>query len=193
MFIDLPPLPYEKNALEPVISTETIEYHYGKHHKGYVEKLKKLIKDTKWENKKLEDIIKGTDNQNIYNNAAQVFNHTFYWNSMSPKQQQPDGALKMLLEKYFGSLDGFKEKFIEAGTTLFGSGWVWLIQDKNGALKIKQTRNAHCPIKDGEHPLLVSDVWEHAYYIDYKNARKEYLEKWWKLINWDFVAKNLKT
>jgi len=193
MFIDLPPLPYEKNSLEPIISTQTIQYHYGKHHKGYVEKLKKLIDGTKWEKEKLETIIKRTDNQTIYNNAAQVFNHTFYWNSMSPKRQQPEGALKMLLEKYFGSIDEFKKKFIEAGTTLFGSGWVWLVQDKDGALKIKQTRNAHCPLKDNEIPLLTCDVWEHAYYLDYKNERKKYLEKWWDLINWDFAAKNMKT
>lgn len=193
MLVELPPLPYEKNALEPTISTETIEYHYGKHHQGYVNKLKKLLKGTKHEKEKLKNIILKTENQNVYNNAAQVFNHTFYWNCMSPEKQNPEDALKMLLEKHFGSLDTFKEEFIKAATTLFGSGWVWLVQDKNGNLKIKQTRNAHCPIKDNEIPLLTCDVWEHAYYIDYRNGRKKYVEGWWNLINWKFVGQNLKT
>jgi len=193
MLIELPPLPYEKNALEPHISTETVEYHYGKHHQGYVTKLKKLIEATKLKDETLINIIKKTDNQNIYNNAAQVFNHTFYWNCMTPDHHKPEGAIEMLIKKHFGSFETFKEKFIQAAGTLFGSGWVWLVQDKKGNLHIKQTRNAHCPIKDNETPLLVCDVWEHAYYIDYRNRRKEYVEKWWNVINWKFVGEQVKT
>jgi len=191
MSFDLPPLPYNQNALEPYISKETIEYHYDKHHRGYVNKLNALIKGTDLEKKKLEEIIKKTTNKSIFNNAAQVFNHTFYWNSMSPKKLKPGKTTEILLKKYFGSLETFKEEFIKAAITLFGSGWVWLIQKKDGTLAIKQTGNAGCPIKDGEKPILTCDVWEHAYYIDYRNLRKKYVENWWNLINWDFVEKNL--
>lgn len=191
MSIDLPPLPYEHNALEPYISKETIEYHYDKHHRGYVNKLNALIKGTALEKKTLEEIIKQTTDQSIFNNAAQVFNHTFYWNSMTAKKQEPNKKTIAALKKDFGSPEKFKEQFIQAATSLFGSGWVWLVQKKDGTLAIKQTSNAGCPIKDGEKPILTCDVWEHAYYIDYRNLRKKYVESWWNLINWDFVEKNL--
>lgn len=187
MSFELPKLPYEKNALEPVISKETIEFHYGKHHQGYVNKLNGLINGTELENKTLEEIIIQTTDQATYNNAAQVFNHTFYWNCMSPEKQKPTEKVAELLNKQFGSIEKFKEQFISAGTGLFGSGWVWLVQNQDGSIAIKKTPNAGCPLSSGEKPLLVVDVWEHAYYVDYRNKRKEYLEKWWDLINWEFI------
>jgi len=191
--ITLPKLPYAKNALEPHISEETLEYHYGKHHAGYVANINKLIEGTEFADKTLEEIILQTKNKTMYNNAAQVFNHTFYWNCMTPQEQGgPTGQLKTLIEKHWGSFDKFKEQFLQAAATLFGAGWTWLILTKDGKLAIKTTKDAVCPIDNGQTPLLTCDVWEHAYYIDYRNGRKNYLASWWKLINWDFVASNLK-
>lgn len=191
MAFNLANLPFSKDALEPRISTETIEYHYGKHHKGYVDKLNAIISGTNLENKTLEEIILQTTDQSTYNNAAQVFNHTFYWNCLSPNKKKPTGTIATLLEKNFGSIPLFMEEFTSASLNLFGSGWVWLVQNENGSLSIKKTSNAGCPLSSGEKPLLACDVWEHAYYIDYKNSRKNYLDAWWNLINWQFVEKNI--
>ena len=182
-------LPFEKNALEPLISEETIEYHYGKHHNKYVNTLNSLIKDTEFEDKPLVDIIKGSQG-GIFNNAAQVFNHNFYWFGLSPEKNLPSLELGELIDKSFGSMESFKKEFLSSAAKLFGSGWTWLIYDK-GVLKIENTGNADTPLRYGRIPLLACDVWEHAYYIDYRNLRPEYLEKWWELINWNFVSKNL--
>jgi len=190
MPIKLPILPYKQNALEPYISKETIEYHYGKHHQGYVNKLNALIENTQLQEKSLEEIIIQTKQGPIYNNAAQVFNHTFYWNCMSPQGGgQPTGTIASLLEKQFGSFEKFKEEFTQAATTLFGSGWTWLIQNEEGKLSIKQMSNADCPLSHNLKPLLTCDVWEHAYYIDHRNARKKYVDAWWNIVNWNFVNK----
>ena len=188
----LPALPYPKNALAPNISEETLEFHYGKHHAAYVANLNKLIPTTEFEKMSLEDIIKKASG-GIFNNAAQVWNHTFYWNGMSPKGGgEPSGALADALKKNFGSFAQFKEKFTAAGVTLFGSGWAWLIKNKDGSLVVEGLSNAGTPVKDGRKPLVVCDVWEHAYYIDCRNARAAYVEAWWKLVNWEFVEANLK-
>jgi Fe-Mn family superoxide dismutase len=187
----LPKLPYEENALEPYISRETIEYHYGKHHQAYVTNLNNLILDTKYEGQSLEQIIV-TSSGPIFNNAAQVWNHTFYWNSMSPNSTQvPVGIIKNMIEEEFGSFDTFKEAFSKAALTTFGSGWTWLVKGTGGKLSIISTSNAHCPLVDGYLPLLTCDVWEHAYYVDYRNARPEYVKNFWKVVNWDFVASNI--
>ena len=185
----LPQLPFAPEALAPHISAETLEYHYGKHHRAYVTNLNKLIPGTEFENLRLEDIIKKASGA-VFNNAAQVFNHTFYWNCLGPDGGQPAGALAEALDKAFGSVDGFKEKFTQTAATLFGSGWAWLVKQEDGSLAIKPTSNARCPITDGNIPLLTCDVWEHAYYIDYRNARPKYIEAFWNIVNWDFVAKN---
>ena len=187
----LPELPYAKDALAPHISAETIEYHYGKHHKAYVDNLNKLIPGTEFENMPLEDIIKKATG-GVFNNAAQVWNHTFYWNCLSPKGSgAPTGALAQAIEKAFGSFDKFKEQFANAGMTRFGSGWAWLVKNADGSLAIESTGNADNPMKDGKKPLLTCDVWEHAYYIDYRNARAKYIEAFWNIVNWDFVAANM--
>jgi superoxide dismutase, Fe-Mn family len=188
----LPELPYAKEALAPGISAETLEYHYGKHHKTYVDNLNKLIPGTEFENLALEDIIKKASG-GIFNNAAQVWNHSFYWNSLSPKGGgEPGGDLAAAINKSFGSFATFKEKFTAAASTHFGSGWAWLVKNPDGSLTIESTVNAANPLKDGKKPLLTCDVWEHAYYIDYRNARAKYIEAFWKLVNWSFAAKNLK-
>ncbi|UTJ07738.1 superoxide dismutase [Arcobacter roscoffensis] len=187
---ELMKLPYEIDALEPLMSKETLEYHYGKHHQTYVNKLNELIKDTKYENLQLEEIIK-TSQGAIFNNAAQVFNHDFFWNGLSPNEKQIPINLENKLLETFGSLDEFKKDFIDKATAHFGSGWAWLVKDADNKLSIISTANAQTPIVDGLKPLLVCDVWEHAYYIDYRNARPNYLENFWKLVNWDFVAQNL--
>ena len=188
---ELPPLPYEMNALEPHISAETLEYHYGKHHQTYVTNLNKLIEGTEFENASLEDIIKKADG-GIFNNAAQVWNHTFYWNCLSPNGGgDPSGALADAINQAFGSFDAFKEKFSTSAVTNFGSGWTWLVRNKDDGLEIVNTSNAGNPMVDGHTPLLTCDVWEHAYYIDYRNARPKYVEAFWNLVNWDFVAGNL--
>jgi Fe-Mn family superoxide dismutase len=188
----LPELPYAKTALAPHISAETLEFHYGKHHATYVANLNKLIVGTEFAEASLEDIIKKASGP-IFNNAAQVLNHTFYWNSLSPKGGgEPAGALADAINKAFGSFATFKEKLTAAAVTQFGSGWAGLVKNSDGSLAIEQTANAGTPLKDGKKPLLTVDVWEHAYYIDYRNARPAYLEAFWKLVNWDFANANLK-
>ena len=185
-------LPYAKDALAPLISEETIEYHYGKHHKAYVENINRLITGTEFEKLPLEEIIQKASG-GIFNNAAQVWNHTFYWNCLSPKGGvEPIGELADAISQQFGSFTQFKENFTNAAVTLFGSGWAWLLKNSDGSLSIETTSNAGTPLTEGRKALLTCDVWEHAYYIDYRNARAKYLEGFWNLINWDFVTANLK-
>jgi Fe-Mn family superoxide dismutase len=190
---ELPPLPYALDALEPVISKETLEYHYGKHHKAYVDKLNELIRDTEFEGLSLENIIKKAPPGPVFNNAAQVWNHSFYWHCMTPEAEK--NKLKSPLEESintsFGSVGKFKESFVKAAIAQFASGWAWLIKDAGG-LKIETTCNALTPVRDGKSCLFTCDVWEHAYYIDYRNARPNYLEKFWEIVNWDFIAENFK-
>ena len=186
---ELPALPYAKDALEPVISAETLEYHYGKHHQTYVNNLNNMVPGTEYENASLEDIIRKAEG-GLFNNAAQVWNHTFYWNCLSPDGGgEPGGALGEAIDKAFGSFDDFKAEFQKAGAGNFGSGWTWLVKDGDG-VAIVNTDDAGNPLRDGKTPLLTVDVWEHAYYIDYRNARPKYLEEIWKIINWDFVSGN---
>jgi Fe-Mn family superoxide dismutase len=188
----LPELPYAKNALAPHISAETLEYHYGKHHATYVANLNKLIAGTEFAELPLEAIVQKASG-GIFNNAAQVWNHSFYWNCLSPKGGgEPSGALADAIAKNFGSFATFKEKLTQAAITQFGSGWAWLVKNADGSLGIEQTPNAGTPLRDGKQPLLTVDVWEHAYYIDYRNARPAYLEAFWKLVNWGFASQNLK-
>jgi len=187
----LPPLPFAKDALEPVISAETIDYHYGKHHQAYVNNLNKLILGTEFEDMPLEDIIKKSSG-GIFNNAAQVFNHTFYWHCLAPDAGgTPQGELAGAIDQAFGSFEAFKEKFSATAATTFGSGWAWLVKDSDGKLEIISTSNAGTPLTEDKKPLLTCDVWEHAYYIDYRNARPSYIDKFWELVNWDFVSANL--
>ena len=191
MEISLPPLPYALDALAPHISKETLEYHYGKHHKTYVTNLNKLIKDTEYEHKSLEDIIKSSKG-GIFNNAAQVWNHTFYWHCLSPKGgNEPQGKLAEAITKYFGSFQNFKEQFTATAIATFGSGWAWLVKDSQGELKIISTSNAGTPMTEGLIALMTCDVWEHAYYIDYRNVRPDYLNAFWALVNWEFIANQL--
>ena len=186
----LPDLPYAMDALAPTISAETLEYHYGKHHQTYVTNLNKLIEGTEFADASLEKIIKESSG-GLFNNAAQVWNHTFYWNCLSPNGGgEPSGALADAINSTFGSFAEFKEKFSTSAATNFGSGWTWLVKNSDGSIAIVNTSNAGCPLTDGQTPLLTIDVWEHAYYVDYRNARPKYLESIWGLINWDFVAKN---
>ncbi len=186
----LPPLPFKDDALEPVISKETLDYHHGKHHQTYVNNLNKLIAGSEFEEMSLEDIILKSSG-GIFNNAAQVFNHTFYWNCLSPDGGgKPQGALAEAIDEAFGSFEAFKEKFAATAVGTFGSGWAWLVKDQEGKLEIVSTGNAGTPLTDGKKPLLTCDVWEHAYYIDYRNARPAYVDKYWDLVNWDFVASN---
>ena len=188
----LPELPYARAALAPHISAETIEYHYGKHHQAYVDNINRLIQGTEFEQMSLEDIIQKASG-GIFNNAAQVWNHTFHWNSLTPGGgAEPSGELASAVTKSFGSFAEFKEKFTNAAVTLFGSGWAWLVKGSDGSLAIETTSNAGTPLKDGKKAVLTCDVWEHAYYIDYRNARAKYLEAFWELVNWDFATKNLK-
>lgn len=187
---ELMKLPYELDALEPLMSKETLEYHYGKHHQTYVTKLNTLIEGTKYENLPLEDIIKDA-NGGIFNNSAQVFNHNFFWNSLTPGGSEVPEDLAEAISNQFGSVEKFIEKFTDTAINLFGSGWVWLVKDLAGNLSIVATSNAATPITEGLKPLLTCDVWEHAYYIDTRNARPKYLENYWKLVNWDFVKENL--
>lgn len=187
----LPPLPYAKNALEPVISSETIDYHYGKHHQAYVTNLNNLIKGTEFENSTLEQIILKSSG-GIFNNAAQVWNHTFYWNCFKPNGGAPSGELAAAIDKAFGSLDEFKKQFTQKAVTTFGSGWAWLVKNADGSLALESTSNAATPMTKGQTALLTIDVWEHAYYVDYRNARPKYAEEFWKIVNWDFVAANFK-
>ena len=196
MSITLPELPYARNALAPHVSEETLNFHYGKHHNAYVVNLNKLIENSELADKSLEEIIKISANDNskigIFNNAAQVWNHTFYWNSMSPNGGgKPSGAVLAKIEEDFGSYEEFATQFKNAGATQFGSGWAWLVLE-DGKLKITKTANAQTPLTTNAKPLLTMDVWEHAYYLDYQNARPSYMNVFLeKLVNWDFVAQNL--
>ena len=186
----LPALPYAMDALAPTISAETLEFHYGKHHKAYVDNLNKLIKGTEFENASLEEIVKKSSG-GIFNNAAQVWNHTFYWNSMKPNGGgAPTGALADAINAKWGSFDAFKEAFSKCAVTTFGSGWAWLVKTPSGELDLVSTSNAATPLTTDNKALLTCDVWEHAYYIDYRNARPKYVESFWNLVNWDFVAAN---
>jgi Fe-Mn family superoxide dismutase len=184
----LSPLPYEKDALKPYISAETLEYHYGKHHQAYVNKLNALTKDTPLAEKSLETLIK-TETGGVFNNAAQIWNHDFYWQCLSPKKSEPTGELEIAINKTFGSLDKFKQAFKEKALANFGSGWTWLVKDTKENLEIINTSNAANPLTDNKTPLLTCDVWEHAYYIDYRNERGIYLDNFWPLVNWAFVEK----
>ena len=186
----LPPLPYEKNALEPHISAETLEFHYGKHHQTYVTNLNNLIAGTEFENLSLDEIVKKATG-GIFNNAAQVWNHTFYWHSLSPNGGgEPTGALADAINETFGSFEKFKEDLSKTAITTFGSGWAWLVKNADGSLALVSTSNAATPLTAGQTPLLTIDVWEHAYYIDYRNLRPKYVEAFWNLVNWDFAANN---
>ncbi len=187
----LPALPYELNALEPHISKETLEFHHGKHHQTYITNLNNLIKDTEFADMSLEDIVKKSSG-GMFNNAAQVWNHSFYWNCLNPNGGgQPSGSLADAINSTFGSFDKFKEEFTKTAVTTFGSGWGWLVKKADGSLALVSTSNAATPMTSGQTALLTCDVWEHAYYIDYRNARPKYLEAFWNLVNWDFVAQNL--
>ncbi|MET1253709.1 superoxide dismutase [Aliikangiella maris] len=189
MSFELPALPYAKDALAPTISEETIEFHYGKHHNAYVVNLNKLAEGTKYASMSLEEVIKDSEG-GVFNNAAQIWNHTFYWNCLSPEATQPSAELTAAINEAFGSIDELKAQFLNSAATNFGSGWTWLVKDSSGKLSIKNTSNAGCPLTESFTPLLTIDVWEHAYYIDYRNARPNYLEAIWNIINWEFVSSN---
>ena len=186
MTFELKPLPFAMDALNPHISQETLEYHYGKHHQAYVNKLNSLISGTEFENMSLEEIIMKSEG-GIFNNAAQIFNHDFYWMSLTGDSQMSD-AVKNLLDENFGSVEKFKEEFTAAACGQFGSGWAWLVQDSDGTLKITTTANADNPLRHGQKPLLTCDVWEHAYYIDTRNSRPNYLTNFWEVANWDNIT-----
>lgn len=189
--ITLDPLPFEKNALEPFMSNETVEFHYEKHHRGYVEKLQRLVQDTKFIDMNLDDIVRKSDGA-IFNNAAQHWNHRFFWNCLrAPSQIPPGTRLAAALEQNFGGLKSFQDQFLTDAKNLFGSGWVWLVKDADLKLKIQALSNAENPLTKGCVPLLVLDVWEHAYYIDYRNERERFVKGWWNIVNWDFVESHL--
>lgn len=191
MSFELPELPYPKDGLAPYISEETLNFHWGAHHKTYVTNLNNLVKGTEWENASLEDIIKKSSGP-LFNNAAQNWNHTFYWHSLSPNGGDgPDGAIADAIVAKWGSFETFKQEFSKAATSLFGSGWAWLVLNTDGTLGIVTTGDAETPITTDATPLLVVDVWEHAYYIDYRNARAKYIEAFWNLVNWRFGNENL--
>ena len=191
MSFTLPELPYAMDALAPQISKETLEYHYGKHHNAYVTNLNKLTDGKPEAGKSLEELIK-TAKGPIFNNAAQVWNHTFYWNCLKPQGGgEPTGALAEAINASFGSFEEFNTLFTSMSVGLFGSGWAWLVKDEDGTLGIEAMSNAGCPLTNGQTPLLTCDVWEHAYYVDYRNARAKYVETFWSLVNWEFVLKNL--
>jgi Fe-Mn family superoxide dismutase len=191
MAFELPALPYEKNALEPHISAETLEYHYGKHHATYVTKLNGLIEGTEFAGKSLEDIVR-TSQGGVFNNAAQIWNHTFYWHSLSPNGGgEPTGALADAINAKWGSFAAFKDAFNDKAVNNFGSSWTWLVKTADGSLDIVNTSNAGTPLTEaGVTPLMTVDLWEHAYYIDYRNVRPNYMQAFWALINWEFAAKN---
>ena len=191
MAFTLPELPYNKDALEPHISAETLEYHYGKHHNTYVVNLNKLTEGTEYAEKSLEEVIK-TSKGGMFNNAAQVWNHSFYWYCLSPQGGgEPKGELAEAINQNFGSFATFKEQFSQTAITTFGSGWAWLVKKPDNSLAIVNTSNAETPLTQNLKPLLTCDVWEHAYYIDYRNARPKYIEAFWQLVNWDFVRSGL--
>jgi Fe-Mn family superoxide dismutase len=186
----LPELSFVKSALEPHISAETLEFHHGKHHAAYVNNLNNLIRGTEFEDMPLEKIVMKSSG-GIFNNAAQSWNHTLYWNSLNPKGGgEPKGPLAEAIKSAFGSFDDFKKEFSQKAVSLFGSGWTWMVKNKNGTVAIETMSNAENPIKSGKKALLTCDVWEHAYYIDYRNARPKYVEAFWKVVNWDFAARN---
>ena len=190
MAFELPALPYASNRLVPYISEETLEFHHGKHHQTYVTNLNNLVPGTEFADLSLEEIILKSSGP-IFNNAAQVWNHTFYWNSLTPNGGgEPTGVLADAINTAFGSFEKFKEEFSKCAVTTFGSGWAWLVKNADGSLALVSTSNAGCPLTTGQTPLLTCDVWEHAYYIDYRNARPVYLEAFWALVNWDFAAAN---
>ena len=191
MAIELPALPYAKNALAPFISEETLEFHYGKHHQTYVDKLNGLLPGSEFEGKSLEEIVK-TSSGGVFNNAAQIWNHTFYWHCLAPNAGgEPTGAIADAIAASFGSFAAFKEQFNPSAVNNFGSSWTWLVKKADGGLAIVNTSNAATPLTDAStKPLLTVDLWEHAYYIDFRNARPKYLEAFWSLVNWDFVNKN---
>ncbi|RNC77492.1 superoxide dismutase [Piscirickettsia salmonis] len=190
MSFELPALPYAMNALEPHMSQETLEFHYGKHHNTYVTNLNKLIEGTEFASTSLEEIIKKSSG-GLFNNAAQVWNHTFFWSCLSPQGgNQPSGELFDAIVSKFGSFESFKEQFTQTAVTTFGSGWGWLVKNQVGELEVVSTSNAGNPMTEGKAPLLTCDVWEHAYYIDYRNARPKFLDAFWALVNWDFVSEN---
>jgi Fe-Mn family superoxide dismutase len=191
MAIELPPLPYDRAALEPQISAETLDFHYGKHHKAYVDNLNKLIAGTEFETLPLVEIIRKSQG-GVFNNAAQVWNHTFYWNCLKPNGGgEPTGKVAELINQAFGDFEKFKEEFTKVAIGTFGSGWGWLVQRPDGSVGLVSTSNAANPLTGEDKPLLTIDVWEHAYYIDYRNARPKYVESFWALVNWDFVNSNL--
>ncbi|MFC5549574.1 superoxide dismutase [Massilia aerilata] len=186
----LPPLPYAKDALQPTMSAETLEFHYGKHHQAYVTNLNNLIKGTEFENLSLEEIIKKSQG-GIFNNSAQVWNHTFFWNCMTPNGGgAPTGPVADAINAKWGSFDKFKEEFQKSAVGNFGSGWTWLVKKTDGSVDIVNTSNAGTPLTTENKALLTVDVWEHAYYIDYRNARPKFVESWWNIVNWDFVNQN---
>ena len=186
----LPPLPYALDALAPTISRETLEYHHGKHHQAYVTNLNNLIKGTEFENLSLEEIILKSSG-GIFNNAAQIWNHTFYWNCLSPNGGgEPSGALRDAIDAKFGSFEEFKKQFSQTSITTFGSGWGWLVKNADGSVELMSTSNVGTPMTSGKTALLTCDVWEHAYYIDYRNRRPDYVGAFWNLVNWDFVSRN---
>jgi len=190
MAFELPQLPYAIDALAPHISQETLEFHYGKHHQTYVTNLNNLVAGTEFEGQSLERVVERSTG-GVFNNAAQIWNHTFYWNSLSPNGGgNPTGALANAITEAFGSIDNFKAEFEKCAVTTFGSGWAWLVKNSDGSLALVSSSNAGCPLTDGQTPLLTCDVWEHAYYIDYRNARPQYLKAFWALVNWDFAARN---
>jgi len=192
MAFELPKLPYAKNALAPHISEETLEYHHGKHHAAYVAKLNELVANTKFATMPLEEIVKNSDGA-IFNNAGQHWNHSFYWNCMAPKAGgSPSGAVAAAIDRDLKGFEQFKKDFSEAAVGQFGSGWAWLVQKQDGKLAIEKTSNAENPLTRGVRPLLTCDVWEHAYYIDYRNARAKYVEAFWNVVNWQFIASNMK-
>ncbi len=183
-------LPYAKNALEPHISERTLDFHYGKHHQTYVDNLNKLIENTDFENLPLEAIVK-TSQGGIFNNAAQVWNHTFYWNCLTPNpKSEPTGNLMDAIVRDFGTFADFKAEFSKQATGLFGSGWLWLVKNSDNKLEIVAKTNAGNPLTEGKSPIMVIDVWEHAYYLDKQNARAKYIESYWEIVNWEFAEKN---
>jgi len=187
---DLPPLPYPENALAPVLSAETLGYHYGKHHRAYVTKLNELTHGTALADLSLEQLVRGQTGT-LFNQAAQVWNHTFYWRCMSPNQVAAPPSLVQAVERDLGTWAGFEERFKKAAAGHFGSGWAWLVRNPAGKLEIVTTADADTPLRKGATPLLTCDVWEHAYYIDYRNERKRYIEAWWGIVDWGFVARQL--
>lgn len=192
MAITLPPLPYPRDALAPHISAETIDYHYGKHHQTYVDNTNRLIAGTPFENQPLEEIIRKATGA-LFNNAAQVWNHSFYWSCLRPQGGgDPPAPLAEAIARAFGSVAAFREQFTQCALTTFGSGWAWLVQRPDGGLAIVSTSNAGTPLTGEDRPLLTCDVWEHAYYIDYRNLRGKYVDAFWQLVNWDFVASQMR-